>query len=184
MELSNIQIRESNEPDFNDIMEVEKEAFGNDKEAELVAQLLDDITAEPLVSLLAFLGNKAIGHILFTKAIIEGSNANTLLHILAPLAVMPEYQRKGVGGLLINEGLRRLKEIGSEVVFVLGHKEYYPKYGFIPDAGRMGFSAPYPIPAKDADAWMVQVLEPEGFNISKGKVICSNELNRPEHWRE
>uniref|UniRef100_UPI003216E3D9 GNAT family N-acetyltransferase n=1 Tax=uncultured Draconibacterium sp. TaxID=1573823 RepID=UPI003216E3D9 len=181
----NIQIRETNSTDFNDIMVVEERAFGYVKEAKLTADLLSDKTAEPLLSLLAFHDKKPIGHILFTRVYRNKMNTNQpLIHILAPLAVIPEYQKQGVGGLLINEGLKRLKEMGSEMVFVLGHMEYYPKFGFIPDAKKLGFSAPYPIPIEYANAWMVQSLNPEGFVIEKGDIICSVELNKPEHWRE
>ena len=180
-----IQIRETNSNDFNDIMLVEERAFGYIKEAQLTAGLLNDKTAEPILSLLAFCEKEAIGHILFTRVYIDVLNTKQpLIHILAPLAVIPEYQKQGVGGLLIKEGLRRLKEMGTEMVFVLGHMEYYPKFGFIPDAHKIGFSAPYPIPDEYANAWMVQTLNPKGFVINKGNVICSNELNKPEHWRE
>ncbi len=181
----NIQIRETNSKDFNDIMEVEERAFGYVKEAQLTANLLNDNTAKPILSLLAFHKKKAIGHILFTRVYLDEMDTNQpLLHILAPLAILPEFQKQGVGGLLIKEGLRRLSEMGTEMVFVLGHMEYYPKFGFIPDAKKIGFTAPYPIPDEYSNAWMVQTLNPKGFVIDKGNVICSNELNKPEHWRE
>ena len=181
----NIQIRETNSKDYNNIMVVEERAFGYIKEAKLTADLLNDKTAKPILSLLAFHDKVVIGHILFTRVYIDKMNtAQPLLHILAPLAVIPEYQKQGIGGLLINEGLRRLKEMGSEMVFVLGHMEYYPKFGFIPDAKKLGFTAPYPIPVEYENAWMVQTLNPKGFVIGEGIVICSNELNKPEHWRE
>lgn len=181
----NIQIKETNNSDFHDIMVVEEQAFGNIKEAQLTADLLVDKTAEPILSLMAFRDNEAIGHILFTRVYINELNTKQpLLHILAPLAIVPEYQKQGVGGLLIIEGLKRLKEMGSEMAFVLGHMEYYPKFGFIPDAKKIGFTAPYPIPDEHANAWMVQSLNPNGFAIGKGNVICSNELNKPEYWRE
>jgi len=180
-----IQIRETNSNDFNDIMLVEERAFGYVKEAQLTADLLSDETAEPTLSLLAFDGEKAVGHILFTRVYIREMNTEQpLIHILAPLAVIPEYQKQGVGGLLINEGLQKLKEKGSEMVFVLGHMEYYPKFGFIPDAKKLGYVAPYPIPKEYANAWMVQSLNPKGFIIDKGNIVCSKELNKPEHWRE
>ena len=85
---------------------------------------------------------------------------------------------------MIHEGLKRLKELGSEMVFVLGHTEFYPKYGFIPNAKRLGYPAPYPIPAKVADAWMVQPLTTKRIGDHKGKVICADMLNKPEHWQE
>ena len=70
------------------------------------------------------------------------------------------------------------------LVFVLGHKEYYPKYGFIPDAARLGYPAPYPILEQFSDYWMVQAISPKGFDVDKGKIRCSDELNKPEHWRD
>lgn len=181
----NIQIRETNNNDFKSIMIVEEQAFGYAKEAELTADLLNDETAKPFLSLLAFHNDKAVGHILFTRVYFNEMDSNQpLAHILAPLAIIPDYQKQGIGGLLIEEGLKRLNEMDSKMVFVLGHVEYYPKFGFIPDAKRLGFSAPYPIPKEYANAWMVKSLISAGFVIDSGKVICANELNKPEHWRE
>lgn len=184
MDLKNIQIRETIASDFNHIMEVEKLAFGYDKEAKLVAELLADNTAEPIVSLLAFYKEEPIGHILFTRTYFSEQQEQPMMHILAPLAVKPECQRQGIGGMLINTGIEILRKKGSNIVFVLGHKEYYPKYGFIPDANRLGYPAPYPIPEEYSDCWMVQPISPEGFEIGKGKIKCCDELNKPEHWRD
>jgi len=83
----------------------------------------------------------------------------------------------------INYLKEKLQEKGSNLVFVLGHKEYYPKYGFIPDANHLGYPAPYPILEEYSDYWMVQPISPKGFEIGKGKIKCSEELNKPEHWR-
>lgn len=184
MKQQDILIRETGINDLNAVMTVEKRAFGYDKEAELTAGLLTDRTAEPVLSLLAFYNNKAIGHILFTRAYINNRAPQPLMHILAPLAVIPEYQKQGIGGMLIREGLKRLKEMGSEMVFVLGHMEYYPRHGFIPRAGEKGYPAPYSIPSEFAGAWMVQSLNSNGFVIGTGQVFCSDELDKPEHWRE
>jgi putative acetyltransferase len=177
--------RETGQKDFNDIMMVEERAFGYDKEAKLTAGLLGDSTAKPILSLLAYYEGKAIGYIIFTRVYIDEMNTDQpLIHILAPLAVIPEYQKQGVGGLLISEGLKRLKESGSELVFVLGHMDYYPNHGFIPDAGKLGYAAPYEIPEEYANAWMVQSLIEGEFSIKGGNVLCCDELNKPEHWRE
>lgn len=184
MNLNDIQVRTTNTEDFDDIMNVEKTAFGYDKEAKLVAELLSDKTAEPMISLLAFYKGEAVGHILFTRAYFDGKEEQPMMHILAPLAVKPEYQRKGIGGMLIKAGLQQLQELGSKLVFVLGHKEYYPKYGFMPHASQLGFPAPYHIPDEYSDCWMVQPVGENGFDIGKGKIRCSDILNRPEHWRD
>ena len=184
MKFDEIEIRETTTDDFRDIMEVEKLAFGYEKEAKLVADLLQDKSAEPIVSLLALYKGEAIGHILFTKAYLEGNSGSPLIHILAPLAVKPEYQRKGIGGMLIKKGLAILQEKGSKLVFVLGHKEYYPKYGFKPYATQMGYPAPYPIPDEYSEYWMVQSISEDGMSIGKGKVCCADVLDAPEHWRD
>lgn len=175
-------IRETTIADFDAIMEVEKQAFGYDKEARLVAQLLSDETAKPFVSLLAFHGEEAIGHILFTHAYFSYREDSPMMHILAPMAVKPAYQRQGIGGMLIKEGLHLLQAMGSELVFVLGHKEYYPKYGFTPFAARKGYLPPYPMPEEYEVFWMVQPIGQAGFGVGKGTVRCCDELNRPEHW--
>ncbi len=177
-----MEIREAKKSDLNEVLSVEELAFGYDKEAKLVSDLLCDESAKPTLSLLAFDGEKAIGHILFTKVLLNGDN-DTSMSILAPLAVLPENQKQGVGGKLIEKGLEILKESGVDLVFVLGHPEYYPKFGFNP-AGEKGFEAPYHIPPECAEAWMVQELRPGVIGSVKGKVQCSDELNKPEHWRE
>lgn len=184
MNINNILIRETVQHDFNDIMEVERLAFGYDKEAKLVADLLEDKTGEPMLSLLAFNGHEVVGHILFTRVYFDRQGEQPMMHILAPLAVKPEYQRQGIGGQLIKKGIQILKERGSSFIFVLGHKEYYPKYGFIPKATRLGYPAPYPIPDENDDYWMVLPIGEEGFGIEKGKIRCCDALNKPEHWRD
>ncbi len=182
--LNNIQIRETNENDFNLIMEVEKQAFGYDKESKLVADLLTDATAKPMVSLLAFHNEEAAGHIFFTRAYFAKQEVQPMMHILAPLAVKPEYQHQGIGGLLIKTGLQILQNRGSNLVFVLGHKEYYPQYGFMPKAEHLGYPAPHPILEEYSDCWMVQPIGEKGFDVGKGKIKCCEELNKPQHWRD
>jgi putative acetyltransferase len=185
MNPKHIQIKKTNNSDFQHIMQVEEQAFGSIKEAQLTAELLNDPTAKPILSLLAFHEDKAIGHILFTRLYInERTIDQPLIHILAPLAVIPRYQKHGIGGLLIKEGLKKLKEWKVEMVFVLGHMEYYPKYGFIQDVKKLGYEAPFPIPDEFANAWMVQSLNPWGISLKHGKVICADALNKEEHWRE
>jgi len=76
-----------------------------------------------------------------------------------------------------------LEVSGVDLVFVLGHPEYYPRFGF-ETAGRLGFEAPYPIPEKHADAWMVQELKNGMVSENQGKILCADSLNSPDHWRE
>lgn len=180
-----MNIRSAAESDLQDVLTIESRAFGYDKEAELVAELLKDPTAEPLLSLLAFDADKPVGHILFTKVgLVDGdAPVSVSASILAPLAVIPEYQSQGVGGKLIQEGLKILAESGVELVFVLGHPDYYPRHGFAP-AGVHSLEAPYPIPAEYAGAWMARELKSGLIGSVKGKVAIAQALDKPEHWRE
>lgn len=161
---------------------VERAAFVSEVEAGLVRDLLADPGAQPVVSLLAYRDDKPVGHILFTKVRLE-PEAPLKMYILAPLAVVPAAQKQGVGSGLVKRGLRLLTDSGTDLVFVLGHPEYYPRFGFVP-AGRLGFDAPYPIPPKNAGAWMVQALRPGIIGKHQGKVVCSDSLNKPEYWRD
>ena len=175
-------IREALNSDLDQVLFVERAAFGSDEEANLVRELIGDASAEPFVSLLAFQDGRAVGHILFTKAHLEPKTPLSL-SILAPLAVVPDAQKKGIGGKLIKHGLQVLSESGVDLVFVLGYPDYYPRYGFEP-AGSLGFDATYPLPEKNADAWMVLALRPDVIGKFRGKVICADKLNNPEYWCE
>jgi len=155
-----LEIRQSCESDRSKIENVHIKAFGKQEGPEiavLVNGLLDDKTAIPILSLVATENEKIIGHILFTKAIITQTTVPVTAKILAPLAVLPSSQAKGVGSKLIQEGLCQLKQSGVELVFVLGHPDYYPRSGFTP-AGTLGYEAPYHIPEEHSGAWMVQEL--------------------------
>ncbi len=179
-----IKIRQSTEPDLQNILRIYKSAFPEEQGIEvagLTEDLLKDPTAKPYLSLLAEHEEQPIGHILFTR--VEISNDNTKATILAPLAVSPEFQSQGIGGKLIREGLKILEGSGTELVFVLGHIDYYPRHGFTP-AGIHGFEAPYPIPEECADGWMVQELSTGSIGQVKGKIKCANALNDPKHWIE
>lgn len=179
-------IKPSSKADLDALLHIEEQAFGEEEGGEiveLVTALLNDPSAKPVLSLLAFREEKAVGHVLFTKAHLLGSDVSFSVSILAPLAVIPEFQSRGVGSQLVREGLRLLSESGVALVFVLGHPKYYPRFGFRP-AGALGFEAPYPIPEEVAEAWMVQELHPGLIGRVSGKVVCAQALDRSEYWRE
>ncbi len=181
-----MNIRPSMKSDLDALLHVEAKAFGKEEEAEiieLVNALLGDPSAKLLLSLLAVHDDRVVGHVLFTKAQLSGSDESLSVSILAPLAVLPESRSQGIGSQLVREGLRLLSESGVELVFVLGHPTYYPRCGFRP-AGVLGFEAPYPIPEEAAGAWMVLELRPGLIGRVRGKVICADALDRPEYWRE
>ena len=173
----------SEDTGLQDILQVERSAFGDrgDEIADLVSALLTDPSANPLLSLVARLDGKPVGHILFTRADVEGHSISVSL--LAPLAVVPEAQGRGIGGALIEEGCGRLREAGTGLVFVLGHEKYYPRHGFTP-AGIHGRQAPYPIPPEHAGAWMVRELCTGLMGQIRGTVVCADAIDDPRHWRE
>ncbi len=175
-------IREALDTDLESVLFTHRQAFGQEEEAGLVRDLLDDPSAAPFLSLLACMGGRPIGHVLFTRARLEPM-APLSVSILAPLAVIPQFQRQGVGIKLTEHGLAILTESGTDLVFVLGHPEYYPRFGFEP-AGRLGFEATFPIPDKNAAAWMVKALGPGVIGSYQGRVICADKLNEPEFWKE
>ena len=165
---------------------VHRLAFGQrqgEEIARLAHDLFNDPTARPLLSLVCVEAKAITGHILFSKIDIVPCPQQVTARILAPLAVVPDAQTKGIGGMLIQEGLRQLSESNVDLVFVLGHPDYYPRSGFTP-AGVHGFNAPYPIPPRHASAWMVQELREGIIGKVRGTVQCADFLNRPEHWTE
>ncbi|UCC58042.1 MAG: N-acetyltransferase [Candidatus Bathyarchaeum sp.] len=177
-----MNIRETIPADIKDILHVEREAFQRDSEANITRDMLSDLSAEPCVSLLAFVENQPVGLILFTRGYIEG-NPRIGVSFLAPLAVIPKFQKRGIGGALIKEGIKRLSKIGVDLIFVIGHPEYYPRFGFTP-ALKLGFQPTYPLPHEVADAWMVLALRSDIIGVISGKVICCDVMNKPEVWHQ
>jgi putative acetyltransferase len=129
MELQlNATVRAETPDDLEAIREVNRHAFGQEDEARLVDALRDGNYAR--LSLVAERGGRVVGHILFSDLPIV-TQAGTLPALaLAPVAVLPEYQRQGVGSRLVRAGLRACAESGHKIVVVLGHPDYYPRFGF------------------------------------------------------
>ena len=177
-------IRSADAGDLAAILEIHRTAFGEDDEADLVAALLQDDSAMPLISLLAESAEgDPIGHILLTAARIEGSPPAGPVMLLAPLAVAPDAQSRGVGADLMTAALEVAATRHVSAVFVLGHPGYYPKHGFTP-AGALGFDAPYPIQAENAGAWMVIETTVGSLKGASGRVVVADALMKPEYWRE
>jgi len=176
-----MNIRMTNDSDLEDILNVHRAAFADEGEiiATLVRELLQDPSAQPMISLLAEQKKQVVGHVLFTQAWVEQTPAS----LLAPLAVMPDRQRQGIGNALVKTGLRALTEADMGLAFVLGHPSYYPRFGFTP-AGIQGFEASYPILEKNANAWMVLELKANALSSVSGKVKCAKAIDKPEYWQE
>jgi putative acetyltransferase len=175
-------VRPATDADRADILAVHGVAFPDEDVDGMTDALIADPSAQPMTSLVAVVNGSIVGHVLFTAARLEPGTA-AKVSLLAPLGVIPEYQRRGIGGRLIVDGLAALESSGVGIVFVLGHPSYYPRYGFRP-AGALGFAAPYPIPDKNADAWMVQGLGIDLPAPYAGTVVCATALDQPDLWRE
>ncbi len=176
----NMDIRKTTEEDRKIIFQVEDLAFDDPEVPVLADELLEDPTAYPLTSLLAFDGEQAVGHILFTKGWLEDFEELSV-SILAPLAVIPSHQKQGIGGQLIRAGLELLKQQEVDLVFVLGHIDYYPRHGFAP-ALPQGFIPPYPTKQGLEDAWMVQAISDIRLADYAGQVHVSKVMDKPENW--
>lgn len=148
-----IELRAETPDDAAAIGQVNTAAFGGPAEGDLVADLRRQGAA--LVSLVAETGGQVVGHILFSPVEMEPPVPFRLAG-LAPMAVLPEHQREGIGSLLVREGLQRCRDLGIQAVIVLGHPEYYPRFGFAPGREH-GISTEYDVPA---EVFMVLELEP------------------------
>lgn len=170
-----ILIRAETVADQATIFQLHALAFRQENEGKLVDLLRQDDCFVPELSLVAVLDQEVIGHILFSKINIvgrDGQKTNSLA--LAPMGVLPAYQKSGIGGKLIHAGLAKAKQLGYQSVIVLGHKDYYPKFGFEP-AERWGISTHYEVPS---EYFMGLELFPEALSGVKGVVEYSAPFNQ------
>ena len=123
-----MRIRPETAADLAAIREVNRLAFDGEDEARLVDALRDGGYVR--LSLVAEEEGRVVGHILFSDLpiVTEGGTVQALA--LAPMAVIPSHQRRGIGSMLVGEGLRTCAEAGHRIVVVLGHPEFYPRFGF------------------------------------------------------
>ena len=125
-------IRPETPRDVAAVHAVHEHAFGQLLEADLVAKLRRH--CREALSLVAESGGHVQGHILFTPVVIEHQTGPVVGMGLGPMAVLPERQRQGIGSALVRHGLDTLRERGCPFVIVVGHPEYYPRFGFEPAA--------------------------------------------------
>lgn len=121
-------VREESPADLAAIQEVNRLAFGREDEARLVDALREGECVR--ASLVAEEGGRVVGHILFSELPIVTPGGGVGALALAPMAVIPTHQRRGIGSLLVREGLRFCRDAGHRIVVVLGHPEFYPRFGF------------------------------------------------------
>jgi predicted N-acetyltransferase YhbS len=149
-------------------------AFGRNNEAVLVEELRKTKRFVPELSLMAKYYEMTVGHILFYPVDIVDGEKKTVTLALAPLAVMPEHQKKGVGSKLIKVGLGKAKKLGFGSVIVLGHEKFYPKFGFQP-ASKWNIRAPFDVPD---EAFMAIELIPGALKDAAGTVHYPKEFSK------
>ncbi len=141
----NIIIRQELKEDHARIKEINDQAFEQEDEGRLVNKLRKKDQFIPELSLVAEIDKTVIGHILFYPVKINSTDKKHTTLSLGPMSVLPAHQKKGIGGKLINKGLKRAKDFGFRSVIVVGHPEYYPKFGFS-KASKWSIKVPFEVP--------------------------------------
>ncbi len=173
-------IRPERPTDHEAIDALLRKAFGGESEAVLVQRIRAGEGFDPRLALVAVhSGDEAsfvrdnsrgseevIGHILFSPVRIEGAQRTTPALALAPMAVLPAWQRRGVGSALVRAGLDACRRLGHRIIIVLGHAEYYPRFGFRP-AAPLGIRAPWNVPD---EVFMALELAPGALEGVSGMV--------------
>lgn len=161
-------IRPETSADYEAVYTINKQAFdGRDAEPQLVEAVRRAEDFIPELSLVADEDGQIVGHILFSPIYIQTENERIPAISLAPMAVLPEYQGRGVGSALVRHGLEECKRLGHRVVIVLGHPRYYPRFGFSAKMAK-GLECPY---GDCGDAWMALELAPGALEGVSGKVV-------------
>jgi putative acetyltransferase len=155
-------IRLEEAADYDAVYSVNVAAFPTASEAILVNALRDQ--ANPVISLVAEEADRVIGHILFSPVALSGNTGIQVMG-LAPMAVIPDCQNHGVGSKLVLTGLEHCKKMGASAVVVLGHSEYYPRFGFQPSS-RFGMDSDYQVPE---EIFMAIELQPGVLGESAGR---------------
>lgn len=168
--MSETEIRESADADLTAIETLYPAAFPEEDLLPVVRRLLAG--RSDVLSLVAVDGEDLIGHVAFSDCAVSGTDARVSL--LAPLAVSPERQKRGIGTALVDKGFRRLRQAGVSDVYVLGDPAYYGRFGF---RAETGVAPPYPLPDEWRAAWQSLRLSPE-------QPLLQGALLAPDPWRD
>ncbi|OOZ83004.1 GNAT family N-acetyltransferase [Bacillus cereus] len=169
-----VTIRQERQTDYRKTEEVVQQAFLNEefsdkKEHALVKRIRECDAFIPELSIVA-VDEEIVGHIMLSKITIEQDGASVDSLALAPVSIARSYQKKGIGGKLIVAALEKAKELGYGSVVVLGHPEYYPKFGF-KKASEWNIKAPFEVPE---EVFMVMELTENALESVEGVVQYSS----------
>lgn len=163
-----IEVREEQASDLAAIRDLNERAFGQAREANIVDALRSHGAA--MLSLVALADGRVVGHIMYSPIIIDGKVSGAAL---GPMAVLPEYQCKGVGSELVKCGSERLKKHGCPFIIVLGHAEYYPRFGFRP-ASAHGVRCEWEVPD---NVFMLLILDEDKMCGASGLAKYRDEFS-------
>jgi putative acetyltransferase len=169
--VTHVIIRREEPTDIAAIRFVNEQAFGGTAEANAIDQLRDRGAAT--LSLVAVIDDRVVGHLFFSPVTIDSPDHSWPGLGLAPLSVLPGYQRQGVGTALMNAGLEECRRLGHELVIVLGHPDYYPRFGF-ERASRCGVRFEFEAPD---EACMILALRPGALGGVSGVARYRPEWN-------
>ena len=167
-----IAIRPEQPADVAAVRNINEIAFGQPAEASLVDSLRD--ACPDAVSLVAVEGDNVLGHIFFSPISVAGGQADAQAMGLAPMAVLPERQRQGIGSMLVRAGIDLMRERNCPFIIVLGHPEFYPRFGFVP-ASRHGLSCQWD--GVPDDVFMVLVLDEQAMAGVSGVASYRSEFD-------
>ena len=170
-------IRQEIPADYERVFTITEAAFrdldiSDHTEQHLVNRLRASQAFIPELSLVAELDGEVVGHILFTRATIIGENQTHDSLTLAPVSVAPEQQRRGIGGQLIRAGVQVARELGFDNVNLVGHPDYYPRFGFV-RASRYHIRVPFDVPD---EAFMFLELTPGALDQVSGELHYAPEF--------
>ncbi len=167
-----IEIRKEKQKDYDKIRIVNDQAFGQPDEGRIVDKLRE--SCKEIVSLVAVSDNEIIGHIFFSPVTIETQTGFVKGMGLAPMAVLPEFQNRGVGSMLVNEGVRIIENMSCPFVIVLGHETYYPRFGF-ERASKFGLKCQWE--GVPDEAFMVMIIDESAMKGISGIAKYRDEFN-------
>jgi len=167
-----IILRQENKNDFESVFHLiekafEKEEYSDHKEQFLVERLRKSDAFIPELSIVAEIDNHIVGHILFTKLQIKNETQTFPSLALAPVSVLPEFQGKGIGSKLVLYGHEIAKSLGYKSVILLGHQDYYPRFGY-ELCEKYNIKMPFDVPAENC---MVIALTEDGLKDVSGEVV-------------